>query len=140
MITKKRDRVLSILRRLIQSKTLKEWIRAVKLSVAKNYRCRIYNDESIIKAIQELSEKTRRKAPKPFSVFYFVLYDSTFNSYYLVAAIYKVLYTATTWTTIVEEANTVEQLSALLSNPNEQDNIVEDIISEINKFNVTLNT
>ncbi len=140
MITRKKDRVLSSLRRLIQSKTLKDWIRAVKLSVAKNYKCRLYTDENIIKAIQELSKKTKLKAPKPFSVFYFVLYDRTFDSYYLVAAIYKVLYTATTWTTIVEEANTAEQLSTILSDPNEQDNIVEDIVGEINKFNVILQT
>ncbi len=138
MITRQRDRVLGSLRRIIQSSTLKDWIRAVKLSVAKNYKCRLYMDESMINALHDLVEKTKRKTPKPFSVFYFVLYDEKLNKYYLVSAIYKVLYTATMWTTIVEETETAEQLSAILNDPNEQNGIVEDIINEINKFNVML--
>jgi hypothetical protein len=40
------------------------------------------------------------------------------------------------WTTIVEETETAEQLAAILNDPKEQNGIVEDVISEINKFNV----
>jgi hypothetical protein len=136
MITRQKDRVLGSLRRIIQSNTLKDWIKAVKLSIARNYRCRLYMDESMINALHDLVENTKSKTPKPFSVFYFVLYDEKLNRYYLVAAIYKVLYTATMWTTIVEETETAEQLAAILNDPKEQNGIVEDVISEINKFNV----
>jgi len=136
MITRQRDRVLGSLRRIIQSNTLKDWIKAVKLNVARNYRCRLYIDDSIINALHDLVESTKRKTPKPFSVFYFVLHDEKLNRYYLVAAIYKVLYTATMWTTIVEETETAEQLAAILNDPKERNIIVEDVINEINKFNV----
>jgi len=140
MITRKTDRVLSSLRRVIQSSTLKDWIKAVKLNVARNYGCRLYMDENIVNALQNLVEKTKIKIPKPFNVFYFVLYDEKLNSYYLVAAIYKILYIATMWTTVVEEVETAEQLSIILNDPNEQDNMVEDIIREINKFNAVFGT
>jgi hypothetical protein len=40
------------------------------------------------------------------------------------------------WTTVIEETETAEQLAAILNDPNEQNSIVEDIINEINKFNV----
>jgi len=136
MITRQKDRVLGTLRRIIQSNTLKDWIKAVKLSIARNYRCRLYMDESMINALHDLVENTKSKTPKPFSVFYFVLYDEKLNRYYLVAAIYKVLYTATMWSTVVEETETAEQLATILNDPNEQNGIVEDIINEINKFNV----
>jgi p-aminobenzoyl-glutamate transporter AbgT len=138
MINRRRDRVLSSLRRVIQAGTLGDWIRAVKLNVARNYKCRLYIDEGMINALHDLVEKTKNKVPKPFNVFYFVLYDKRLNRYYLVAAIYKVLFTATMWTTIVEETDTAEQMAAILNNAEEQDNIVEDIVNEINKFNVAL--
>jgi hypothetical protein len=138
MMNRRRDRILSSLRRAIQASTLKDWIRAIKLNVARNYKCRLYTDEKIIDALHNLVEKTKRKAPKPFNVFYFVLYDERLNSYYLVAAIYKVLFTATMWTTVVEETETAEQMAAILSNTEEQNSIVEDIVNEINKFNVVL--
>jgi hypothetical protein len=138
MITRQRDRVLSNLRLIIQSSTLKDWIKAVKLNVARNYRCRLYIDERLINALHDLVEKTKERTPKPFNVFYFILYDEKLDNYYLVAAIYKVIYTATMWTTIVEETKTAEQLSAILNDPNEQNDIVEDIVTEINKFNVML--
>ena len=73
MITRQKDRVLGSLRRIIQSNTLKDWIKAVKLSIARNYRCRLYMDESIINALHDLVENTKSKTPKPFSVFYFFL-------------------------------------------------------------------
>jgi len=136
MINRQRDRVLGCLRRIIQSNTLKDWIKAVKLSIARNYRCRLYMDDSMINSLHDLVGNTKSKTPKPFSVFYFVLYDEKINRYYLVAAIYKVLYTATMWTTVIEETETAEQLAAILNDPNEQNSIVEDIINEINKFNV----
>jgi hypothetical protein len=138
MISRRRNRVLSSLRRIIQASTLKDWIRAVKLNVARNYKCRLYTDENMVNALRDLVEKTKSKVPKPFNVFYFVLYDATLNRYYLVAAIYKVLFTATMWTTIVEETETAEQMAAILNNAEEQNNIVEDIVNEINKFNVVL--
>jgi hypothetical protein len=138
MITRQRDRVLSSLRRIIQANTLKDWIKAVKLSIAKNYKCRLYMDENIVNGLHDLVEKTKEKTPKPFNVFYFVLHDETLNRYYLVAAIYKVLRTATMWTTIVEETLTAEQLAAILNDPDEQKGIIEDIINEIDKFNVVL--
>jgi hypothetical protein len=93
-------------------------------------------DDSMINSLHDLVGNTKSKTPKPFSVFYFVLYDEKINRYYLVAAIYKVLYTATMWTTVIEETETAEQLAAILNDPNEQNSIVEDIINEINKFNV----
>jgi len=135
---KTRDRVLRALRRTIQSKGMQEWLKAVRISIAQNYGARLYINSDIAKGLHELVDKTRSVAPKPFNIFYFVLYDQTIGRYYLVAAIYKVLYTATTWTTIVEETETDEELGAILNNPEEQDKIVEDMIQEINKFNIAL--
>jgi hypothetical protein len=138
MITKTRDRVLRSLRRMIKSRDMQEWLKAVKISIAQNYGARLYMDNNIAKGLHELIDKTRGVVPKPFNIFYFVLYDQTFGCYYLVAAIYKVLHTATSWTTIVIETVTAEELGDILNNPEEQDKIVEDMIQEVNKFNVVL--
>ncbi len=138
MITTGQDRVLRSLRRIIQSKDMKEWLRAIKLGIAQNYGASLYIDDDTAKGLRELVDKTRNMVPKPFNIFYFVLHDQGLNHYYLVAAIYKVLYTATTWTTIVEETETAKELSAILNNPEEQDKIVEDMIQEVNKFNVNI--
>jgi len=138
MITKGQDRVLRSLRRIIQSKDMKEWLKAIKLGIAQNYGARLYIDDDIAKGLHELVDKTRNIVPKPFNIFYFVLHDESLNHYYLVAAIYKVLYIATTWTTIVEETETAEELGDLLNNPEEQNKIVEDMIQEVNKFNVDI--
>ena len=140
MITTRQDRVLRSLRRVIKSKGMKEWLKAIKIGIAQNYGARLYIDDDIVKGLHELVDKTRNMAPKPFNIFYFVLHDQSLNRYYLVAAIYKVLYTATTWTTIVEETETAEELSAILNDPEEQNKIVEDMIQEVNKFNVTFNS
>ncbi len=138
MITTGQDRVLRNLRRIIQSKDMKEWLKAIKLGIAQNYGARLYIDNDIAKGLHELVDKTRNMVPKPFNVFYFVLHDQKLNHYYLVAAIYKVLYIAASWTTIVEETETAEELGAILNNPEEQNKIVEDIVQEVNKFNVVL--
>ncbi len=138
MITTGQDRVLRNLRRIIQSKDMKEWLKAIKPGIAQNYGARLYIDNDIAKGLHELVDKTRNMVPKPFNVFYFVLHDQRLNHYYLVAAIYKVLYIATSWTTIVEETETAEELGAILNNPEEQNKIVEDIVQEVNKFNVVL--
>lgn len=138
MITTGQDRVLRNLRRIIQSKDMKEWLKAIKLGIARNYGARLYIDNDIAKGLHELVDKTRNMVPKPFNVFYFVLHDQKLNHYYLVASIYKVLYIATSWTTIVEETETAEELGAILNNPEEQNKIVEDIVQEVNKFNVVL--
>ncbi len=138
MITKTSDRVLRALRRIIQSKGMQEWLKAIKLSIAQNYGARLYINSDIAKGLHELIDKTRGVMPKPFNIFYFVLYDQTIGRYYLVAAIYKVLYTATAWTTIVEETETDEELRDILNDPEEQNKIVEDMIQEVNKFNVVL--
>lgn len=138
MITTGQDRVLRNLRRIIQSKDMKEWLKAIKLGIAQNYGARLYIDNDIAKGLHELVDKTRNMVPKPFNVFYFVLHNQKLNHYYLVAAIYKVLYIATSWTTIVEETETAEELGAILNNPEEQNKIVEDIVQEVNKFNVVI--
>ena len=139
MITTGQDRVLKSLRRIIQSKDMKEWLKAIKIGISQNYGARLYTDGDIANGLHKLVDKTRNAVPKPFNIFYFVLHDQRLNHYYLVAAIYKVLYTATTWTTIVEETETAKELSDILNNPEEQDKIVEDIIQEVNKFNLTFN-
>jgi len=138
MITTRQDRVLKSLRRIIQSKDMKEWLKAIKIGIAQNYGTMLYIDSNIANGLHKLVDKTRNTVPKPFNIFYFVLHDQMLNHYYLVAAIYKVLYTATTWTTIVEETETAEELSDILNNPEEQDKIVEDMIKEVNKFNVNI--
>jgi len=140
MITTGQDRVLKSLRWIIQSKDMKEWLKAIKIGISQNYGARLYTDGDIANGLHKLVDKTRNTVPKPFNIFYFVLHDQRLNHYYLVAAIYKVLYTATTWTTIVEETETAKELSDILNNPEEQDKIVEDIIQEVNKFNLTFNS